>query len=834
MTPRSVRRLRAMDAAELAWRGRAAGRIAFDRARAAVRAPSWNREDLRARIRGDHHLVPLRAALAQRRWDVAHTMLASYVATEPQRFIIAPQLRSAASSTILREFPDAARDAAALADRVTAGDYDLLGYRGLRFDTAVGAPDWHYDPVHARRAPRRFWTAVPYLDPSFGDHKIIWELNRHQHWLVLGRAYWLTGNATYRQAVVRQLASWLEQNPPLLGINWASMLELAFRSLSWIWAVNFFSTSVEDGETWLVDLMLALDRQLEHIERNLSFYFSPNTHLLGEALALYVGGRTLPLLSGSGRRERIGRRVLIAEIDRQIGPDGGHVERSTHYHRYTLDFYLLALAVARLTGDEAAAEFQRAVARLAFAARLLADDRGRLPHIGDDDGGMAFPLAGRPAEDVRDSLAAAAALVARPELRVGATPEEAFWLLAHPSLSNEVDAAAGRAPLDSVASDALPATGYYVSRSAAGDHLVVDGGPHGYQNAGHAHADALSMTLTIRGMPVIEDPGTGSYTADAALRDRLRSTRLHNTLTLDERSQSIPEGPFHWTHTADASVRRWRTNAGFDYFDGAHDGYRPLEHRRHVLALHGDAILVGDLVAGDRTVHRADVHWHIHRAWQVSLENGRATLSARGESIQMFVPQGVLELFTGDSENGLGWQAPVYGRIEAAPTIRISHSGSAPLWTFTVFGVNPSNEIKEVDTAPVWAEAGLLEHSVALRITRAASIDYWLIAEPAHDPDHRVWRVGEIETDARMLFCRTRHDGQVTRVALVDGSLVRASGHRKLLVSLPRTASDAHVDLSKADETARLSGPTLGARVQVGGRDCALDVERRAAVRLQS
>ena len=42
------------------------------------------------------------------------------------------------------------------------------------------------DPVHARRVPRQFWSTVPYLDPECGDHKIIWELNRHQHWLVLG------------------------------------------------------------------------------------------------------------------------------------------------------------------------------------------------------------------------------------------------------------------------------------------------------------------------------------------------------------------------------------------------------------------------------------------------------------------------------------------------------------------------------------------------------------------------------------------------------------------------------------------------------------------------
>ena len=51
---------------------------------------------------------------------------------------------------------------------------------------------------------------------------------------------------------------------------------------------------------------LALDRQLTHIEQNLSHYFSPNTHLSGEALALYVAGCALPELDGQrpARRAR--------------------------------------------------------------------------------------------------------------------------------------------------------------------------------------------------------------------------------------------------------------------------------------------------------------------------------------------------------------------------------------------------------------------------------------------------------------------------------------------------------------------------------------------------
>ena len=215
-----------------------------------------------------------------------------------------------------------------------------------------------------------------------------------------------------------------------------------------------------------LDLLLALDRQLRHVERHLSVYFSPNTHLLGEALALYVVGRAVPELAASGRRESIGRALLVREIDRQIAGDGGHCERSTHYHRYALDFYLLALAVARITSDPVAADFERAATRLARAARLLADDEGRLPHIGDDDGGTLMPLTGRAPDDIRASLAVAGALTRDGELYPGATPEEAVWMLAHPALAplHQQAAAPSRRPAFP-RSAALRDTGYYVSRS---------------------------------------------------------------------------------------------------------------------------------------------------------------------------------------------------------------------------------------------------------------------------------------------------------------------------------------------------------------------------------
>jgi Heparinase II/III-like protein/Heparinase II/III N-terminus len=831
MIRRSLARLRRMGAAEVAWRGTTAARTLFDRARTRLVPPQWSRTDLLGALASIEGLTPARAALKARRWDEAQRELAQHFAHAPRRFAISPQSKSALIGRIRQEFPDAVRHATQRGDRLVEGNFDLLGYQGLRFDrtdvsdlrdlpappappgrTALsgrsGLPDWQLDPVMDRRPPQAFWSTVPYLDPTCGDHKIIWELNRHQHWLALGRAFWLTGDRRYRDRCLSELAGWLDANPPLVGVNWASMLEIAFRSISWLWAIQLFVEAPalreppghpeprraedaavrnrpDDEAPWLVDLLVGLDRQLTQIERNLSHYFSPNTHLLGEALALYVTGRALPELAASARRASIGRAVLIQEIARQVGADGGHCERSTHYHRYTLDFYALALIVARQTDDDEAARFfEDAVARLGAAARLLADDSGRVPHIGDDDGGALMPLLGRDPDDLRASLAVAAALVGRPDLQIGAPPEDALWLLGPSAV---LPSAIGHQP-SAVSSGSLPETGYYVSR-ACGAHLMIDGGPHGYQNGGHAHADALSLTFAVRGTPLLIDPGTACYTIDPAMRDRMRSTALHNTLTLDDRSQSLPNGPFHWSHVANGAVHRWRTHQGFDYFDGSHDGYRPVHHRRRVLVMHGDLVVVADFVDGPGA-HAAAVHWHLDPRWTVTARARGAVFTRAaddgGDRVGLSVPQGVVDGFSGDVQTGLGWYSPAYGRVDRTTTVRIAQKATAPFWMMSVFDLDPENPVSDVDWVPVWSEAGALAHAAAIRVTRSASVDHVMFGEPlAETAEPASLRIGEVETDARMLFYRSTLDQPFTRVAIVDGSFARAAGRRGFDVTLP-------------------------------------------------
>jgi hypothetical protein len=818
-------RLRRMTPDEISWRVRCAGRTAADRVSVRLRAPRWDREDLR-RVLAEGlltDLLPRNGAGAS--WDAIQAELGRLIGERDCLFALDPASCGQLRAEIGGRWPAAAGDAAARADSVIAGHYDVLGYKRLSWTADDGGVDWHLDPVTGRRAPTRFWADVPYLDPAIGDHKVVWELNRHQHWLQLGRALWLTGSRDYRDEMVRQLRGWMSANPPLVGINWASMLEIGLRAMSWVWGMHFLlpyepgfgtrdpgsdrirnpdrdsdpdsdpdpESRTPDPDPWLIDMLVGLDRQLSHLERNLSVYFSPNTHLTGEALGLYVAGVALPELSASARWKETGRRVLVDEIARQIHADGGHAERSTHYQRYTLDFYLMALVTAERDGDrKAAATFRDAVQRLAEYTRAIADDEGRLPLIGDDDGGMLWPMAGRACHDVRDSLSIAATLVDRSDLAPWGLQEEAVWIAGLRALDRERLLAPAPAP-PPASSRTFPNVGFVVVRDPAGDHAAFDVGRHGFLNGGHAHAGALSITLTLRRQPFLIDPGTSTYTMDARLRDRLRSSMSHNTVTVDDRSQAVPSGPFHWLTRAHAQLHGSRSNDAFDWAEAWHDGFGPVQHRRTLVRTAGGGWLIADEMLGEGEA-TARAHWHMAPGWTLRCDTPRRLLASHGGGLRTWLLHDADEVLLahGDDESGLGFYAPVYGVLVPTWTVRATRRGPMP-FTLLAWIAEPRSASSAAPTVerivPVGDANGI---AIGIRVADDTVRSVFLLrpGEPIAR-EGRTCTISEYETDARVLHC-DEAGGRLTTLDVIDAVYARALRSDWITIEASDPVSDFH------------------------------------------
>lgn len=562
------------------------------------------------------------------------------------------------------------------ADRALSGRFDLLGYRDLSFGWPI---DWHYDPVSSLRVPQRHWSTIAYLDPRVaGDHKVVWELNRQQ-WLVdLGAAWWLTGDTRYARAMVTILAQWMDANPPKRGVNWASSLEVGFRAISWVWALEFLRRSpLLDAET-LARLTKYVVLHGRHLERYLSTYFSPNTHLTGEALGLFYLGSYFPeLAQAAGWRAR-GAAVLLGQLEHHVLRDGVYFERAVHYHRYTVDFYTHFWLLDEINGGTFGVEVAPQLDALLEHVQSLTRGDGSVPFFGDEDGGRLFFLDARPLNDLRSALATGAVLLDRPDFAAvaGEPSAELVWL-AGPESVERFRSLGKRAP--DYTSRAFEHGGLYVMRDGWGsdaNHMVVDCGAHGVLNCGHAHADVLSFELAIGGRPVFIDPGTYTYTVDAGQRDFFRSSAAHNAATVDGVDSSEPAGPFHWRRIASARVLAFRTGPGGSraYFEGSHNGWEhlasPVRYRRSVeFDPTRDSVVVIRDVFECTGRHEAALTFQCAPEIAATLE-GPARIVLKRNSAAL----GVLESFSsgeaGRFELADGWVSRTYGARERAARCR--------------------------------------------------------------------------------------------------------------------------------------------------------------------
>ncbi len=558
------------------------------------------------------------------------------------------------------------------AERICAHHFNLLGYANVDYGREIA---WHLDAVHQVRSPRKPFFKIDYLDPAqVGDAKITWELGRHQHLVTLAKAYRLTENPRFAVECFAQWYSWHEQHVYPIGIHWSSSLEIALRSLSWLWVLFLLDGCDVVPRGFPGDLLRALSINAQHIEHFLSTYTSPNTHLLGEAVGLFFLGTLCPQFSAARRWQQTGWQIILEEAKKQVHRDGFHFERSTYYHVYALDFFLHARMLATRNQIDIPDWFDHTLLKMMEALRLLGQC-GPPPSFGDDDGGRLFDASRNRREQLLDPLSTGAVVFNRGDFKAacGTLREETLWLMG-PGAGHRVD----ELPTDgnTHSSGELAESGMYVML-AAGDEsaqLVIDAGPLGSHHAGHSHADALSLHLSAKGLELLCDPGTFEYCGDGIGRSWFRSTAAHNTLAMDGLDQAESAGPFAWGSLVGTSVERWILGRGFEVFRGSHTGYTrlqsPVIHERWVVHFKGLGWLVRDVALGSGT-HSLDLAWHLGPKLCSSGKN--FFVSEQGNGLRFLD----CEASGWSAELRDEWWSPAYGiRV---PTKTLHHSFTGPL-----------------------------------------------------------------------------------------------------------------------------------------------------------
>jgi hypothetical protein len=510
-----------------------------------------------------------------------------------------------------------------------------------------------------------------------GDIKLPWELNKHQYLFTLGKACWLTADPSPALEIVRQIDHWIEDNPPLTGINWLSGLEAGTRAVSWILAYPFYAPYSDPP--FRQRLANSLAQHLLFVEQHLSEGPFANTHLIGEAATLVAGGLFLDCRH-SRRWIRRGLALLDEQIETQVTLDGVHAERSIAYHRFFLDhYYLVAALLAANQRTVAEPTLKRMEQMTGFLMSVLFPD-GTPPAFGDGDDARGLWVHANCSSDYRGLLALAAVLFRRGDFKqaAGRPHEEVLWLLGTEGMAS-FDSLAPTEPVQTSA--AFCDAGYYVMRGGwemTDPVAVFDAGPLGYGPAAHGHADALSFQLFANGFPFFIDSGTFSYNLDYTWRDLFRRTSAHNTVTIDGQDQSVPGDRMSWKTFAKTRSRHWLTTPWFDIADAEHFGYErlpdPVIHRRVIVFLKPDTWIVLDNLRG-RERHVLEFILHLRPDCAVDLlASGGARLRAASGTVlnatawncstQCALPFGPLKP---------GWLSPSYGIRRRSTVLSVTH-----------------------------------------------------------------------------------------------------------------------------------------------------------------
>jgi Heparinase II/III-like protein/Heparinase II/III N-terminus len=702
----------------------------------------------------------------------AENLLTHFRERSSTRFFAGLRDRDETVRALRRRFDRSAEDdVIERARRIREGRFQLLGIRNLDFGSP---PDFHLEPVSGRRSPLMHWSLFDELGGEHAvDKKIVWELNRCQYFKTLGRAYWYTRDEAYAETFAAHLDAWMEQNPPGRGLNWVSSLEVALRAISWLWALYFFRDSQALTPTLFLRALKYLYLHGRHLETYLSTYSSPNTHLTGEALGLFYLGTLLPEWTCAVRWRETGERILMAELQRRhVRPDGVYFEQSSYYQRYTSDFYTHLYILKQANDGAIAPELKAKLAALLDHLMYITCPDGTTPFYGDDDGGRLVILDERERNDFRAALSTGAIIFARPDYKfvAGEVAEETLWLLGHEAVQrfDRLDALPPPAT-----SRAFRDGGYYVMRDGwtrPSNYMLIDCGPHGTLNCGHAHADALSFVAAARGRSLLVDPGTFTYTGSKESRDYFRSSLAHNTLAVDNESSSVPDGPFNWKQIAGARARAWESRERFDFFEGEHDGYArlssPAVHMRSVLFLKNDYWVLRDRVE-TTGAHRYELRFHFAPDADPALEIKDGVEAVRASSLD--APGLALFGFAADGggawQKEEGWVSRCYGAREAATVCRFSTEAEGAQEFVTFLIPRDAGDV-DVRVREIKAEGGR-----AFEVTDGGRRDLLLLRRAG------VVEAAQVASDCEWAWLRFEPESLVvTEMLLVGGRALFVNG----------------------------------------------------------
>ena len=612
------------------------------------------------------------------------------------------------------------------ADRILAGELQYFAYQ---FVKTGFPPNWHHDYVtdididsyqhwsqisddHVVASLRE---AIPNNEETASaktknasqrhyDIKFIWEPNRFAFVYTLVRAYAASRNEIYPDAFWALIYFWEKYNPPNTGPNWMDGQEIALRLMAWTFGYNAFIDSPSSTPERKEQFTLYVAAQAERIYKNIDYAISTRSnHTISEAFGLWLVGLLFPELKHSEKYLSLGKQLLEQEATTQIFPDGSYSMYSLNYHRFILHIYLYAIRLGEINRSPFSAQLINSITKsVEYLSCLIDPQTGQMPVYGSNDGALVLPLNNCDFTDYRPLLQLGWYITKKEFLfEPGPWDEDIFWLCGETSTATIAENAKKKTNLGTLGvlrGDSFPDGGVYSLHNTNSRALIrcTD------FTSRPSHADQLHVDLWIHGQNIACDAGTYLYSGEGLWRNGLAHTSAHNTVTVDGNDQMTMVSRFTWTNWSKGKVLEHNEKL----WQGEHEGYKPVSHKRKVMMLEGDRWLVVDNLQATKS-HHYRLHWLLcdseygmqkrastNGLWLMPTKaDGRLSESKYLIQLGLVNGDGDFSVVRADPNSTRGWRSRYYGHKEPAISLMLEvNQPQVIFWTFFGF----ENDVVEV------------------------------------------------------------------------------------------------------------------------------------------
>lgn len=452
----------------------------------------------------------------------------------------------------------------------------IKGFSSIELD--YGNPiNWQLNPLTEESCSTTLkWYQIPAFDKKRGDIKVTWEISRFSHFITFARAYLLTDDRKYYEAYSRQLSSWLDDNPYLLGANYMCGQECSLRMANTLLAYTVFENQgiakPEDEQ----NIKEFIYRCYKRVLNNFTYAYKcvKNNHTISELMGIMIGSWCCK----DEDRLRWAFKLANKVCDEQFEDDGGYCQLSFNYQRLALQDLECIFAIEKKSDFSITSEIKNKIEKSSLLLYQCLDISGDVPNYGSNDGALIFKTTSCGYRNFIPVINTIYFQINGARLfESGIYDEELIWFGGNIDINS--------IPLKSLKkeSSSFPLAGIFTNVQEKYWSEVICNEFHHRP----AQMDQLHFDLWSNGKNILCDTGTFSYASEEG--DRLKSQNGHNTLEVIGKPQMNTHGRFiiyDFTERKDYLVQG-------NQFSGTIESKNGYRHRRKIRYL-PDEILISD------------------------------------------------------------------------------------------------------------------------------------------------------------------------------------------------------------------------------------------------